>query len=141
MTNFEHFEAGPLEQWSRWSFKHPALAKPAPGKLFLGDRLSLSGMEVSLNVLPPDTAVPFSHRHRLHEELYLVLSGKGEFLVDSERVPVTEGSCLRIAPRGVRTWRNNGAEPLVYVVIQARENSLECHGIEDGELVDTPVAW
>src|SRR5690606_17930126 len=116
MSNFSHFSAGPIDQWQQWSFRHPALATAAPGKLFLADRLNLSGMEVSLNTLPAGVAVPFYHRHRQHEELYLVLAGEGEFQVDGERIAVAEGSALRIAPQGVRTWRNTGESPLVYLV-------------------------
>lgn len=141
MSNVTRFEAGPLREWNAWSFKHPLFAKPAPGKLFLGEKLGLDGMEVSLNTLPPGRGVPFYHRHRRHEELYLVLAGQGEFQVDSERFAVKEGSAIRIAPAGVRTWRNTGDSPLVYVVIQATQGSLEQQGIEDGEVVDAQVHW
>lgn len=141
MSNVTRFEAGPLAQWNSWSFKHPLLPKAAPGKLFLGNKLSLSGMEVSLNSLPPGRGMPFYHRHRQHEEVYLILSGQGEFQVDGERFAVQEGSALRIAPDGVRTWRNSGTGPLVYLVIQAVQGSLEKHVIEDGEPVPGEVRW
>jgi mannose-6-phosphate isomerase-like protein (cupin superfamily) len=141
MSNVTRFEAGPVDRWNTWSFKHQLLPKPAPGKLFLGEKLGLSGMELSLNTLPPGRGVPFYHRHRQHEEVYLVLSGTGEFQVDDERFEVTEGSAVRIAPAGVRTWRNLGASPLVYLVIQAVEGSLQQHEIEDGEVVEREVQW
>lgn len=135
MSIVSSFNAGPLLQWKRWSFSHPQLSRPATGKLFLGEALGLTGMEVSLNILPPGVSVPFFHRHREHEELYLVLSGKGEFKVDGKLYPVEEGSAIRIAPEGVRSWRNSGEEAMVYIVIQAAEGSLAQQGIADGELV------
>lgn len=141
MSNVTRFEAGSMQDWNNWSFKHPLLPKAAPGKLFLGEKLGLDGMEVSLNTLPPGRGMPFHHRHRRHEELYLVLAGQGEFQVDGERFAVKEGSAIRIAPAGVRTWRNSGDSPLVYVVIQATQGSLEQQGIEDGEVVDAEVRW
>ncbi len=141
MSNVCRFEAGPVSRWMEWGFKHPAFSRPAPGKLFLGEKLGLSGMEVSLNTLPPGIAVPFLHRHRRHEEVYVVLAGEGEFQVDDERFPVVEGSALRIAPAGARTWRNTGKTPLIYVVIQAVEGTLENHGVDDGEVLDRPVVW
>lgn len=140
MSVVSSFDAGPLLHWKRWSFSHPQLPKPATGKLFLSEELGLTGMEVSLNMLPPGVAVPFFHRHREHEELYLILSGKGEFKVDDQLYPVAEGSALRIAPEGVRSWRNVGDEPMIYIVIQAHQGSLARHGIADGEEVQG-VSW
>lgn len=141
MSTVTRFEAGPLEQWNNWCFKHPLLSKPAPGKLFLGEKLTLSGMEISLNTLPAGSGMPFYHRHHRHEEVYIILSGTGEFQVDDERFEVREGSALRIAPAGVRAWRNTGDTALIYLVIQAVEGSLEKHEIEDGEVVDREVRW
>lgn len=135
MSVVSHFDAGPLLQWKRWTFSHPALSKPASGKLFLGEALALTGMEVSLNMLPPRVTMPFFHRHRNHEELYLILSGKGEFKVDDQLYPVEEGSALRIAPEGIRSWRNLSDEPMIYIVIQAKQGSLTQKGIVDGELI------
>lgn len=135
MSNVTRLEAGPIQQWQRWEFAHPQLARPAKGKLFLNEALGLTGMEVSLNSLPAGATVPFFHRHREHEELYLILSGKGEFQVDGELYTVREGSALRIAREGVRSWRNVGDEPMTYIVVQATEGSLAQSGIGDGELV------
>lgn len=135
MATISYFDAGPLREWQRWSFTHPQIGKPAPGKLFLAKNLGLTGMEVSLNILGPGRAVPFFHRHHEHEEFYLVLSGRGEFKVDGELYPVQEGSAIRIAPEGVRSWRNTGEEPMIYIVVQATAGSLKQTGIEDGEVV------
>ncbi|HET8707185.1 MAG TPA: cupin domain-containing protein [Pseudomonadales bacterium] len=141
MTSTTFFQAGSLNDWKQWSFKHPLLPRPAPGKLFLGDKLELTGMEVSLNTLPAGQGMPFYHRHRQHEEVYIILSGEGEFQVDGERLAVQEGSTLRMSPEVVRAWRNTGSEPLVYLVIQAVEDSLKQHGINDGEAVPGAVVW
>jgi mannose-6-phosphate isomerase-like protein (cupin superfamily) len=141
MQRVKQFEAGPTETWLQWTFLHPALGRPAPGKLMLGEHLDLAGMEVSLNVLPPHVAMPFAHKHHAHEELYVFLEGRGEFLVDGELFPVQPGSCLRVAPEGSRAWRNVGEQPLVYIVIQARAEGTLVRGIEDGAITEAPVAW
>ena len=142
MSNAARFEAGPSEEWARWQFTHPKIGRPAPGKLMLGEALGLSGMEVSLNTLPPGVAMPFAHRHRAHEELYLFLSGRGELRVDDERFEVGPGSCVRVAPEGARVWRNSGDEPLTYVVIQAHAAPPALvRGIEDGEVCPVPQDW
>lgn len=140
MSTVSCFEAGPTREWDRWLFSHPLLSGPARGKVFLAEVLGLTGMEVSLNTLQPGVSVPFFHRHHQHEELYLILAGRGEFKVDGKLYPVVEGSAIRIAPEGVRSWRNVGDEPMVYVVIQATHESLQTHGIADGEVVEG-VSW
>lgn len=141
MSVFSRFDAGPVAEWNHWSFQHPRFSRPAPGKLFLGDRLELSGMEVSLNTLPSGIGMPFIHKHHRHEEVYVFLAGTGEFQVDDRRFRVSEGSTVRVGPEGERAWRNIGTTPLVYIVIQATEGSLDHNQIEDGEVVDRPVVW
>lgn len=141
MANYAKFEAGGLDTWSQWEYAHPALKRPARGKLFLREPLGLTGMEVSLNTFPPGAGMPFLHAHREHEELYVFLSGEGEFMVDGERFPVSSGSAVRVAPAGVRCWRNVGAEPLVYMVVQAKNDSVTDGTIVDGVAVDGKPAW
>jgi mannose-6-phosphate isomerase-like protein (cupin superfamily) len=98
-------------------------------------------MEVSFNSVPPHAAIPFYHRHNANEELYLILSGRGEMQVDGETFAVSEGSAVRVAPSGKRAWRNNSNGPLVFVVIQARAGTLPQSDISDGEVVPGDVVW
>lgn len=105
------------------------------GKFFLKNNLGLTGMEVSMNILPAGAAVPFKHRHKKHEELYFVIKGQGEFEIDDECLPIKEGSMIRVSPAGIRTWRNTGNDDLYYMVIQAQANSMAIDTIQDGELV------
>lgn len=141
MPHYARFEAGDPSTWSTWEFQHPAFSRPTRGKLFLVERLGLTGMEVSLNTFRKGAAMPFLHTHREHEELYLFLSGRGEFLVDGERFPVGAGSAVRLAPAGQRAWRNTGEEPLSFVVVQARAGSLAESTIADGQALPDPVVW
>jgi len=141
MRHFTRFEAGPTSNWSKWEYLHPAFSRPTRGKLFLRARVGLTGMEVSLNSLRPEAAVPFLHTHREHEELYVFLSGSGEFVVDGERFPVEPGSVVKVDPAGRRSWRNTGSEPLTYVVIQAKADSVTCDTIADGVVVKDAAPW
>jgi len=141
MSNYSKFEADNPATWAQWEFLHPAFKRPARGKLFLGDKLGLTGMEVSLNSFPKGASMPFHHTHRDHEELYLFISGRGQFQVDGEIFEVESGSAVRVATAGKRCWRNTGEEPLVYIVIQAKENSIGCSAIADGQSVAEPVTW
>jgi len=133
-TNFNLMHIGDGKNVKKQLIEIPGMGKVS-GKLFLKQPLNLTGMEVSINVLPPGGEIPFKHRHRMNEELYFFIQGKGEFEIDSESFEVKSGTMLRISPQGVRQWRNTGSDDLYYLVIQARADSMAASTIEDGELV------
>lgn len=139
--NHSVFEIGPMENLGHYAFNSKLLPSAIPGKKFLKDELDLTGMEVSFNIFPPGAAMPFYHRHREHEELYLFLKGRGQFQIDGKTIDVKEGTAIRVAPAGVRAWRNNSDQDLIYVVIQAKANSLLNGTIEDGAAVDQKITW
>jgi len=138
--NYQSANFGAPSQWDEFLLAHPRMGD-IPGKIFLQQVLGLTGMQVSLGSLPPGASIPFLHGHKQNEELYLVISGEGEMQVDGEVIPFQAGSAIRIAPAGIRVWRALGTEPMRFVVIQAREGSLEQHTATDGFIPDAPVRW
>lgn len=134
-------DAGDMQGWDRFAFPHPLLGRDVEGKLFLKEPLGLTGMEVSLNKLPARTMVPFFHRHKRNEELYVFLKGRGEFQIDGEVVPVREGTVIRVAPEAARTWRNHSTEDLYYIVVQAPAGGLEAGTASDGEYLEGRPRW
>ena len=108
-TSYSVVEAGPMPEWSNFRFRRPGIGSIP--KFFLKERLDLSAMEISLNMLPPGIGMPFTHLHRENEEVYLFLSGEGEFQADGNLFPIRAGSCIRCAPEVSRAWRNTGSEP------------------------------
>lgn len=130
--NFAVAHIGKWRELDKYIFNHPKLPGAYTGKLFLKSELELTGMEVSLNKFPPGSEMPFCHRHKENEELYLFIKGNGQFEIDGEVVDVQEGTVIRIAPAGVRTWRNNSSEDLYFIVIQAKAGSLSGKDISDG---------
>jgi mannose-6-phosphate isomerase-like protein (cupin superfamily) len=140
--NYTAGKVGRLDELDQYEFLHPKLRRPARGKLFLKQPLGLTGMELSLNKLPAGAAVPFLHRHKAHEELYLFVRGKGEFQVDGEVIPIEEGTAIRISPEGARAYRNNSTEDLYYVCIQARNGSMpDAEAGSDGAAVEGKPSW
>lgn len=131
-NNFSFIDFGPFEKVDQYLFKHPKLTEEVAGKQFLKEELGLTSMEVSLNKFPAGTSMPFSHKHRENEELYLFLKGKGEFCVDGDWFEVQEGSAIKVAPNGVRTWRSSSSEELLFIVIQAKAGTLAAGSIQDG---------
>ena len=94
-----------------------------------------------MNCLPAGARVPFLHTHQTHEEIYLFLKSRGQFQVDGDIIEIREGSTLRIAPAGERTWRNNSQEDLYYLVIQAPQGGIAAPGTDDGVTLQRKVAW
>lgn len=139
-ANFASANFADPSQWGEFIYPHPRRGD-VPGKVFLGQMLGLSGMEVSLGQLPPGVSIPFLHAHKQNEELYLVISGEGEMQVDGEKIPLSPGSAIRVSPEGVRCWRNSGQEALNYLVIQAKAGSLEQATAGDGVIPDRPLVW
>ncbi len=139
--NFTSVNAGKFADLFQYELRHPLREKPVYGKLFLKEELGLSSMQVSLNKLPAGVELPFYHKHKENEELYIFVGGKGQVQVDGEVIDVEEGSCVRISPDGERTWRNNSSQDLYYIVIQAKENSLRIDTFDDGIAGEKPVSW
>jgi len=122
-------------------YKFPVGEFKFRGKVFLKEALELTGMEVSLGKMVPGTAVPYTHIHQENEELYLFIKGKGQFLIDGEVIDVQEGTMIRVAPEGVRAWRNNSEEDLYYIVIQAKQGSLGQYTLKDGKIIEMNPTW
>jgi mannose-6-phosphate isomerase-like protein (cupin superfamily) len=140
-TNFTCVHAGSKEAWSEFRLEPPDVPLPARGKLFLRNLLGSAGLEVSLNVVHPGKGIPFLHRHRENDEVYVVVGGRGQFLVDGDCIDVAEGSVLRLAPAAARAWRNHSDEPLYFLCIQYRADGVIQGGTLDGQKVEGKPTW
>lgn len=139
----KHFAAtdlGPQSGLLDYSYQ-AAQGFAVPGKVFLREVLGATGVEISWNSFPCGVGIPFLHAHREHEEVYLFTSGEGEFQVDGEIFPVSEGSVVRVAPAGARAYRNTGSCPLNFIVLQVQQNSIHGSTTEDGVLLQVPLSW
>lgn len=111
------------------------------GKVFMGQTLQTTGAEISFQSFAPGKETGFLHTHQTHEELYISVSGKGEFQVDGQVFPVGEGSVVRVAPEGKRSVRNNGTEPLIMICVQYKAQTFTAQDAADGQLLQEPVKW
>ncbi len=137
--NVKTFEAGPQKHWSEHKFEITGL--PAKSKCFLKEQMGMIGMEVSLNSMLPGETMPFVHRHRANEELYVFLDGDGEFQADGQVFPVQSGTCVYCEPSVRRSWRNIGENDLTFIVVQSPHREMATSQVFDGEVVDEPVQW
>lgn len=139
-TNFKAINVGKLNEVSDYVLELGPDVK-IPGKVFGGQALGATGGEFSFQVFQPGTETGFLHTHKTHEELYFFLSGEGQFQVDGEIFPVSEGSVVHVAPAGVRSVRNNGSAPLIMLCVQYKGNTFTADDAADGVILNEPVKW
>jgi mannose-6-phosphate isomerase-like protein (cupin superfamily) len=138
-TNFTAYETGAKKDWPAHTVELPGLT--IPGKHFLKEMLGLTGCEISINSMAPGADMPIYHHHHQNEEVYIFIQGKGQVQVDAAVIDVQEGTIVRIAPNGERTWRNNSNEQLLYIIIQVKESSLLQYGLGDASVPEKATVW
>ena len=109
------------------------------GRIMIGQKLGLTGSEISLNYATADKFGPFVHSHKLNEEVYIILSGKGIFMVDDEEFLIQEGSIIRVAPEGERAIK--AEDDMAYICIQAQGGSLTQATRDDGVITESKASW
>ncbi|MCE5226754.1 MAG: cupin domain-containing protein [Porphyromonadaceae bacterium] len=139
--NFTAINVGSLDSIVDYSFIHPKTQKEVTGKVFVKEATKATGSEISFTTIPPQTELPYFHIHDKDEETYIILRGSGYYQVDEDCFPITEGSVIRVAPAGKRGLCNTSNEPMVYICIQTKENSLEEHTTDDGSRVVVEPKW
>ncbi|MCM1322518.1 MAG: cupin domain-containing protein [Bacteroides sp.] len=100
-------------------------------RIELHDELSLSGAEISVNVLPAGASVPFVHSHKQNEEIYVILEGNGTAVINGEKVEITANDYIRISPAAKRQFSAAPDSSLKYICIQVKTNSLEGYTAND----------
>lgn len=132
MSKFKKLNEG--EKYSHGSIGNIA---DFEGKIFIKDELKESSCEISFGTLAPGQAVPFFHSHKLNEENYIVLLGKGLFQVNDNVFPIEEGSVVRVATDCDRNIKNTSeTNRLVYICIQAKEGSLDGYTMTDAIITE-----
>ena len=139
--NYTAIDLGSLDELMEYSLIHPVNKQEIEGKVFLKDATKASGSEISFNSLPAQSEQPYFHIHRKNEETYIILKGFGFFQVDGKVIDIKEGSVIRVAPEGIRGIRNSSNETMTYLVVQAKENSLEEYTTGDGTRVSFDPKW
>ena len=123
MENFTHKDIGSLAEIAN---------KFENGKAFLRDALGLTSCEISVSFMPAGVALPFNHKHKQNEEVYIFLKGTGTMTLDGKTLEVKEGTCVKVLPSAVRTMQ--AKTDLQYICVQAKAGSLEQCGFGDAEL-------
>ncbi|HST25803.1 MAG TPA: cupin domain-containing protein [Gaiellaceae bacterium] len=82
---------------------------------------------VALETLAPGLRGPFGHRHKMQEELYVVVSGSGRVKLDDEIADLRQWDVLRVPPEVMRNFEAGpeGLEILAFGAPIADENDSE----------------
>jgi mannose-6-phosphate isomerase-like protein (cupin superfamily) len=96
---------------------------------FATEELEMEKGGVGFERLEANFRVPFGHRHRLQEELYVVVGGSGRMKLDDEIVELSRWDAVRVEPQVTRCMEA-GADGLEVVVFGAPNSG----GEQDGEL-------
>ena len=139
--NYTAVNIGSLQDVESYSLIHPKLGTEIKGKVFLKDPTKSTGTEISFTTIPPKSELGYFHIHNKDEETYIILKGSGFYQVDEDCFPIQEGSVIRVSPEGVRSLCNTSDENMVYICIQAKENSLEEYTTKDGKRIAFTPKW
>lgn len=102
------------------------------GKAFVKELIGTTSVEVSFGTLAAGEQLPFFHHHKQNEEVYVVLSGTGTFLLDDAEIEAASGTVVKVNPQTSRCIKATGTVPLVYICIQGKAGPLEQHTMTDG---------
>jgi uncharacterized cupin superfamily protein len=105
------------------------------GMGYVGRTLGLSLIGATLHVVPAGkTAWPY-HRHHGTDEMFLVLSGTGEYRVGDRLAPIRAGDCIG-APAGGEAHQiiNSSDAELRYIAFDNRARADVCEYPDSGRI-------
>lgn len=113
------------------------------GKVFGGQAVGAAASEFSFQTLVPGQDSGFLHTHKTHEELYFILRGEGQYQVDGEIFPMSEGCVIRVSPDGKRALKNTGNENLTMLCVQYKGTPFtEADSpMTDGVILQEELKW
>jgi mannose-6-phosphate isomerase-like protein (cupin superfamily) len=85
---------------------------------FASGDLEMENSGVSLQKLAPNFRLPFGHREKEQEELYVVVAGNGRAKLDDEIIEIRAWDALRV-PAGVARQFEAGPEGMEYLAFGA----------------------
>lgn len=78
-------------------------------------QLDTKALALGLIKLPAGKGYTFTHKHKEQEEVYIVIEGKGQLLIDGELHEVSRGDIVRVAPEARRAVKADDQESLFMI--------------------------
>lgn len=96
--------------------------------LLTEDDLNQKGALVQLIRISPHTSTA-KHFHKHCTEVFHVIRGSGTFVIEGKTIRMKLGDTLSCEPREIHTAKNDGDEPLVYVVFKTNAVADDIHWV------------
>ena len=93
--------------------------KKVKEKEFPARRMGCKGVGFSFVRYKPGQGAAFVHRHRVQEEVFITLRGKGAIVLDGHRHSMPEGTIVRVSPKVYRAIGNDSRRDVVFFVMGA----------------------
>ena len=88
-------------------------------KEFLSRPLGCKGVGFSFVRYKPGEGATYVHRHKVQEEVFLTLEGKGTIILDGKRIAMPQGTIVRVGPTVYRAIGNDSDKDVVYMILGA----------------------
>jgi mannose-6-phosphate isomerase-like protein (cupin superfamily) len=109
--------------WTKKNFNELQDVSPEHVRIqwrFARDALRSPELGVSRFTYEPGARMPWGHRHREQEEVYVVVGGSGRAKLDDEIVELRASDVLRVAPAVIRSFEA-GPEGMDVICIGGRK--------------------
>lgn len=96
-----------MHDWTNKNFNDlPDVSPPGVNIQWRFGRETLRSPELGVSrfTYAPGARMPWGHRHRVQEEIYVVVAGSGRAKLDDRVVEVSAWDVLRVAPAVVRSF-------------------------------------
>ena len=97
---------------------HMPLGK-VKGREFLARAMGCKAVGISLMRLKPGEGASYVHRHKVQEEVFVILKGTGTLQLDGRRHSLREGTVVRVGPTVYRAMGNTSRSDVVYMILGA----------------------
>lgn len=78
-------------------------------------KLNLHSVSLGLIKLPPSEGYTFTHHHVKQEEIYIVVEGKGQILLNGELINIERGDIVRVSPPTKRALKASSKTSLFVI--------------------------
>jgi mannose-6-phosphate isomerase-like protein (cupin superfamily) len=112
-----------MANWSKTNFTAVRDVSPPEVPIqwrFARNALGSRELGVSRFTYEPGARMPWGHRHRVQEEVYVVVAGSGRAKLDDEVIEIEAWDALRVAPAVIRSFEA-GPEGLDVICIGSRK--------------------
>ncbi|HWP59120.1 MAG TPA: cupin domain-containing protein [Candidatus Acidoferrales bacterium] len=86
-------------------------------KHYLARTLGCTGVGFSFVRYKPGQGGGHMHRHEVQEEIFATLKGNGTIIIDGERIPMPEGTIVRVSPEAYRAIGNDSGEDVIFLIV------------------------